>query len=614
MKYSFEDAKQRYYRAKLKHDPYRAECKKSRLQYNEGLTGTPKDPLMIYNFTKELVNSQISGALPMPMVTPCRKTPRNVHRARVITAMLRAEMDRMQSEELNDIAERITRIMGGCLMLVEWDSTKKSHNITGDVTTQVISPLDFVPQEGITKFDNMDYWFITLEDTKDRIAKRYNKDPDELGSVEPDSEADADIDLTTQVIMMYRNDSGGIGYMTWAGEVLLQDEKDYLVRKDKICAECGRPQADGQKKCDCGSKKWESRDREGETLTIPLTLMDGTVIQPFELENQDGRKVTPESDGMGGAFVPGEIVMKPRKVPYYKIDVSPAVMRLNTTDDTRLFGSSDCEDIRRLQTGSNIATSKIAEKQAVSGYIFTKPTDMAFDLTNQMGKVLNIESPDQMGMLKQIAFEFNAQQDFLVTQNAYQWAKSILGVTDTFQGKADPNAVSGVSKELLIRQAQGVQRAKEILKEVAFARYYEVLFKMHLAFTDEERPYTGEAEDGSEENLTFNRYDFLEYDQTTGQLYYEDDFIFSVDQTGTSEHDKGYMMKQIQEDYSIGAYGQPGTPEALLLLWKEREGVSYPGAGRMVQHWTQKLNEQQQMMQQQMGGIPPGGMNGLPQM
>ena len=253
MRYTLNEAKERYQKAKAKHDEYRALCKKWQEQYNTGLTGTPENPLMIFNFTKELINSQISGALPMPMVTPCRKTPRNIQRARVITAMLRAEMDRMQSEELNDRAERITRMMGGCLMLVEWDSTKKSHLITGEVTTQMISPLDFIPQEGVTEFDEMDYWFITREDTKDRIARRYKKDPDELDGPEADREADADTDLTTQIIMMYRNQKGGIGYLTWVGDVLLQDEPDYLVRKDKVCAVCGKAQTDGQKECDCGS-------------------------------------------------------------------------------------------------------------------------------------------------------------------------------------------------------------------------------------------------------------------------------------------------------------------------------------------------------------------------
>lgn len=172
---------------------------------------------------------------------------------------------------------------------------------------------------------------------------------------------------------------------------------------------------------------------------------------------------------------------------------------------------------------------------------------------------------------------------------------------------------SGISKELLIKQAQGIQRAKEILKESFFARFYEVLFKMMLAFADEERPYTAEGEEGEEE-LAFSRYDFLEMDEATGELYYEDDFIFGVDRTGTTEHDKAYMMQQIQTDYGLGAYGQPGTPEALLLLWKEREAVDYPRAKQMVKHWEAKLAEQrtqEQMMQQQMLG---GADIGLPQM
>ncbi len=319
MKYTFEEAKEKYQKAKTHHDEYRASCKKWQEQYNTGLTGTPDNPLMVFNFTKELINSQISGNLPMPLVTPCQKSPRNIRRARVIAAMLRAEMDRLQSEELNDRAERITRMMGGCLMLTEWDSQKKTHNITGEISAQMISPLDFVPQEGVSEFDEMDYWFIVREDTKERIARRYKKDPEELSGPDADREADADTDLTTQIIMMYRNPKGGIGYITWAGDVLLLDEPDYLVRKDKVCSKCQKAQQDGEKQCECGNKKWELRDRDGEVLTQPLILADGTTLQPYEPEiGENGALVLdtpvtgfPVTDKVGNVMP----AMKPRKVP-----------------------------------------------------------------------------------------------------------------------------------------------------------------------------------------------------------------------------------------------------------------------------------------------------------
>ncbi len=568
MRYSLQEAKERFSRANGEHAAYKNHCRQWQAQYESGKTGTPKETKMLYNFTAELINSQISGAVPLPLVTPREKNPMNEARAAVITAMLRKEIERLNQEVLVDTAERVTRTMGASLVMLEWDQSKKTHTRTGEISAQLYSPLEFVPQPGVVHFDDMDYWFVVREDTKERLAMRYGVAVQDIEGSEGEAEESDNEELATQVVMMYKGENGTLGYLSWAGECVLLDMPDYLNRKERVCGVCAAP-VPGDGPCRCGAKNTQYQDQGGEELCGELYLKNGMRVPALQqIQSENG------------------VRLQPRTVPYYKMEMPPLAYRVNTTKPNSLFGQSDCEAIRSLQTGCNIATSKISDKMAVAGHFTAVPSDLNIELSNEIGRVLRLTSPSQLDMLRSVQLEYNATADFAVVDNAYQYAKNILGITDVFQGKSDSNAQAAASKELMVQQAQNVQKAKKMLKEAAFARLYEVMFKMMLAFADERRCY---ALEDTGEVAEFYRYDFLEYDQESDRLYYYDDFVFAVDNTGTSEHDKPYMLTQIQNDYLMGAFGQAGTAEALYLLWKEREAVGYPRAKEMVQHWqTQK--------------------------
>lgn len=64
----------------------------------------------------ELIETQINNAIPYPKVTP--RDPVYKELALDLEGYLKAEMDRIQFENINDKAERETYIQGTCFYLV----------------------------------------------------------------------------------------------------------------------------------------------------------------------------------------------------------------------------------------------------------------------------------------------------------------------------------------------------------------------------------------------------------------------------------------------------------------------------------------------------------------
>ena len=75
------------------------------------------------NIIYELIETQIDTSIPQPKVTAKRKEDEIL--ARTIEDMLREELDRLAFEVINDRAERMSPIQGGCFYLCEWEETKR---------------------------------------------------------------------------------------------------------------------------------------------------------------------------------------------------------------------------------------------------------------------------------------------------------------------------------------------------------------------------------------------------------------------------------------------------------------------------------------------------------
>lgn len=610
--------KQKYETAFTAYGEQREAFARRRAQYEGDHTiSGGKDAEVVWNFTMELIESQIDSYIPQPKVTPKRPTEKNKRLAAVIEDMLKNEIDRMPFEYLNDEDERTVKTLGGSAYLVEWDNALRTHDTVGGLNVRLLDPTELVPQEGVYFLPYMDHLFLMFEDTKERLAERYGVDVSNEGVDPQVGEPTLSNDTCTQVVCYYRNKDGGLGCFSWAGNTVLIDDEDYEARKDKVCAKCGRTKPIGEDACVCGSTKWEPRVRQYEELKEDIVLSDGTVIPAVSPVMENGAYVMEEYEQQAkdpetglplslrqfnemGLPVGEEPQLEhkqrakyaPTKIPYYYPKRFPVAIRKNVSARGQVLGDSDCDAIRDFQTAANKLLTKVNKKLLGAGSYLTKPKNMDITLSDEDIKPINITSPDQINMLKSITMNFDVGQDLNSVQQYYQMAKSTLGITDTFQGKPDPTAASGRAKEAQIAQAAGRQNSKQVMKNAAYAEMYEIMFKFMLAYADEPRTYAAKNEQGEPEESVFNRYDFLEQDEA-GNWYYEDGFLFSVDENGTAQRNRQFILEDLRTDFGLGAYGNPQDPRSMLRYWRVKEGLNYPNAKQMVKEWQKEVERQE---------------------
>jgi hypothetical protein len=144
------------------------------------------------------------------------------------------------------------------------------------------------------------------------------------------------------------------------------------------------------------------------------------------------------------------------------------------------------------------------------------------------------------------------------------------------------------------------------MKNQAYAKLYETMFKFALAYADEPIPVITTGTDGETVYSHFDRKDFLKVD-ASDTPYWNDEFIFETDPTSTLMVNREAMWNQADMKLQSGAFGQLGDLETNYLYWLEQERNSYPHAGEIKRVIEQRLAEQKQMQQaleQEQGGMP----------
>jgi hypothetical protein len=537
----------------------------------------------IRNISYELIESQVDSSIPRPKVTPIH--PEDIEQAKTIEAALNNWIKTLNINELNDMQERTTPIQGASFSLVEWDTTKGYHCSLGDLEITDIHPRQMIPQPGVTSIEKMDYFFIRTPQTKEYVKRRFGK------SVEDEEESDKEIregvssdDIVTVITAYYKNKENGIGLYRWCGDVELESFEDYQARHLEVCKECGRPKQGDV--CECGSKKFVKR--KDEMTTVQLFNQEVTGIDP-----------------MTGSPIVEEVEVDV-EIPYYKPNEFPLVMRKNISKDRSFLGFSDVQVIADQQDTIKKLGSKINEKLLKGGSYVTLPEDLGIETTDEELKIIRVENPNQKALIDVITVQADTSQDRVTLEENYQWAKSALGITDSFQGKYDASAISGTAKQYSINQAAGRLESKRIMKNNAFAKMYELMFKFALAYADDPIPITSQGMNGELEFTHFDKRVFLKQD-SHGDWYWNDEFIFEVDPTSTLLTNREAMWNQADLKLQSGAFGQLGDLETNYLYWLEQERNGYPNAGEIKKNIEQRLAEQKEMMQmqaQQIGGVP----------
>lgn len=527
-----------------------------------------KDATNVRNLAFELVESQISSVIPQPRVTAV--SPRNQDNARSIEDKLRNELDRIPFEVLNDQQERTTFIQGGSMMLVEWDGSRRSHTSVGELSVKLIHPKQFIPQPGVDEVQEMDYFFLETAQSREGLRRRYGVElqDDASGSyLEANSQ-----ELVTLVTGYYRNERG-IGRISWVGDQLLEDLEDYLARRMERCAACGKPRTASTSSCSCGSRSFRESIEKWEMLGADIARSDGSVIPLYSGKGEERHRT---------------------RIPFYKMDRFPIVVRKNVSVFGRLLGSSDVEALEDQQNAVKKLATKVEEKLLKGGSFVLLPRGKMVRRTDEELKVIELDGPDQKAMIDVVNVQPDVSRDMAMLEQNYLWAKSTLGISDSFQGKEDSTAVSGRAKEFSANQTAGRLESKRVMKQAAYGELFQLMFQMLLCCADEPRPVRSRDIHGSPEYRTFSKYDFLEQD-AAGEWYYNDGYLFSTDTAGTLASNREAMWQETRVNYRDGAFGEPGSLQALLMFWEVMEGLSYPLASQIRAQMEEQVREQKSL-------------------
>lgn len=504
--------------------------RKSQDNPNRGTPAAVRLSSNVRNICYELVESQVDSTIPMPRVDAIHEEDREL--ARSIEAVLRHEVSVQNLVELNDLQERTVPICGGSFWHVEWNPKAGGHCVLGDVQVTELHPKQVIPQPGVYDVERMDYIFVQIAQTKEHIKERYGVDVQDCGETDPSirgEEAAVSDELVTQNIAYYRNKQGGVGMFSWVDDTTLADMEDFLARRLETCVACGRVRTGDV--CECGQSQFEPR---------AVYFDDGSL-------------------------------------PYYNPGRFPVILRRNVRRADSFLGSSDVAAIMDQQDAVKKFGDKISEKILKAGSFVTLPKNVRVETSNREFKTVYLDSPAQKSLIGVVNVQPDVSKEMQALELNYQWAKSTLGITDSFQGKYDSSALSGTAKQFAASQSAGRLQSKREQKNQAFARLYEMIFRYLLAYSDQPVPYSVKQADGSRVYAHFNRMDFLKRD-SAGQYYWNDEFIFSVDASANLASTRSMLWQQLDAMYRSGAFGEAGQHRTNLLLWTMLADSGYPYA------------------------------------
>lgn len=573
---------------------------------NSGKTPT-KQATNVRNIVYELIESQVDSAIPAPKIRAIHE--RDTELAKKLEHLLENKIKTCGLTKLNDSMERNVKIIGGDFFHVQWDSTKGLHSEIGDLRITEVYPKKLIPQVGVTELEDMDYFFVQELMTKKNVKRMYKVDvSDAVNDYYSNNE-----DVVTVNTVYYRNDKSGVGIYVWCDVYELLDMEDYEARNLVRCKKCHTVMVNGV--CpECGSKKGERSPEEYEELVDAIEVK--TDFGGIQSVNPMVEEEVPVLDENGQPLMNGdtpvmEIKKSKKKIPYYKPNVFPIVLWKNITEYERFLGGSDVKVILDQQDTVKKMGTKINEKLLKGGSFVTLPRNKKVETTDEELKIVRVDDEAEARLISVINVQPNTQMDASYLETNYQWAKSSLGITDSYQGKYDASATSGTAKQYAINQAAGRLESKRTLKNEAYAKLYEIMFKFWLAYSDQTAEINYEDSDGQDTYDSIDRKEFLRIDKA-GEFYWNDEFIFETDPTSTLMTNREALWSQADVALQAGAYGQLGDLNTARLYWKIQRTNGKPGAQMALRDIEERIAKQEEM-QNAMSQMQNGNENPLQQ-
>lgn len=561
----------------------------------------------VRNIVAELMEAQVDSSFPMPKVTARRQEHEEL--AKTLEDFLRNETDRLPFEMLNDMDERITPIQGGDIFLVEWDSDRHTHETRGELCVSLLHPRQVIFQDGVNEINDMDFIIVQMGMSKKHVKEKYGVSVDDETESDPQSRGGRGTaeDVVTVNFGYFRNEKGGIGRYTWVNDIELEDLEDYQARKMKRCTKCGADMT-GLESCrHCGSTQAEEYDSDEMELYEDIETRNGVI--PMMTEEETYPEGVSENglmmDEFGNAYEAEPMtVAVPTRIPRYKPDIYPIVIRKNVSSWGKALGDSDVDKIMDQQNMIKKCDSRIQEKLDKGGSIFTRSEKTEVSKTDEQLREVIFQGADEANLFGVHNLQVDTSQDQAIAEANYEQARRILGITDSFQGRPDRTATSGTAKQIAVAQSAGRLESKRIMKNAMYADLYAVMFRFLLAYSDEPRSVRHNNVDGSVTYTEFNKFDYLAKD-AAGEWYWLDDFLFSVDNTSSLAGNRESMWQEIRMNLQTGAFGDPSDPETLIMFWEMMAGQHYPGAAEIRERLEKKRQEQlAQMQMQEMQMLP----------
>ena len=527
------------------------------------IDGSHERASTVRNITYEIIESQVSSDIPHPKVEPSYYTDKRYANAVSIERLCQTVRDRLPFEVLNDLDERFTYIYGGSIFFVEWDNTLRHGKEIGGVRVHLISPTDFIPQPYVYDPSDMDYCFLRFTTTRDELIRKYGARPESLSNISTGTTAIGASHAAEVIVCFYRGEGGEIGQFIFTGELTLKDIPSYYRRKRTVCKKCSRE----AHLCGCETPHLTTVDLAVERISREVA---DSVSEDFLLRNSDGG-IT---------------------LPYYLPKRFPIVIRKNTSAKNSLLGQSDCRYIRPEQQAINKIESRILQKLLRSGVTPIIPEDASVSLNNSVfGQVIRMkpgESADQYGTVDTTP---SLDADMREADRLYDHSKRILGISDAYLGMDDSYTESGVSRQLKIDRAQGRLDSKRKMKNFAYAELDRIIFEHYLAFADDGRLLYHKDAYGRVHESVFSRFNFIEIDKKSGLYYYDDSYLFSIDQDGGAEYQREALWKRNLENLEAGTLGDKSDPVTLLRYWQCQQRAFYPNARENVEYFSLLVDE-----------------------
>ena len=546
-------------------------------QYKGDLSidGSDERAATVRNITYEIIETQVGSDIPAPKVDPYCYSERRERNAKSIERLLYAVRDRLPYELMNDIDERYTYIYGSSIWYAEWDNSIREGSQTGGIRVHCINPRNFIPQPNISSLSDMEYCFIRTTTTRDQLMRRYGAKEEDITLAQTEfyeGEDPSSSDTVTVILTFYKDSDGEIGSFIFSGDLVLSDIPKYYRRKICVCKKCGEERGN----CRCVKGSFENVDEPFEEITQDIRLADGSVVSAASPLSRDGCIVY--KDGMP--------IMAQTKIPYYVPRSFPIVIRKNISKDSSPFGQSDCEYIRPQQQAINKIETRILQKLLRSAITPIMPEDASVQVNNTVfGQVIRMKPGESANQYGKVDTTPNISQDIAEAERLYEHSKRILGISDALQGLDSSTNESGLSRQLKIAQATGRLESKKKMKHTAYAELDKIIFEMYLAFSDKPKELIYKDSWGRIHNARFNRYDFIEYDPVTGEYYYDDNYLFSVDLNGGAEYQREALWQRNLENLKAGTLGDPTDKSTLLRYWQCQERAHYPHARENVEYF-----------------------------